>query len=326
MASSVARTPSVPVHNELQKLQISSSRKKLPQIDEREFSKAMLYFLHVVLKISNRVDENYGSVYLFGSVARMLAAGDISIPMGTDLDIYIEKNINALLKDVNNFIDNLTMMDFNQTAIKSFKRKSVVISDYGDFITHYKYELMCEINHNKFSIDIDFVSGSIHRPLCSFEVFKYDLNGPSLRVSSSQTSYFEELMRVKEENVLIYKSSFNTIPFFKKVERIDKLLAKYPSISFKRDWEDDDDKDDKSVFPINRVSYERETGNDAICCICQTPSSEVSDDTRHKDFILETHCGHLMCFECANSFCNTIHENGRRERYHRCPMCRQHLH
>lgn len=328
MASSVARTSSVRIDNDFQKLQISSSKEHehLPQIDKKDYSYAIFYLLHLVLKISNRFNTDYGNVYIFGSVARMLAMGDTNIPFGTDLDIYVEKDMFLLLKDIEIFIDNLTMMNFNQTPIKSLKKKGVVRADYGDLITHYQYEMICEINQKRFSIDIDFVSGRIHQPLCSFEVFKYNLDGPSLRINTFQTSYFGELMRVKRGEVLMFKSTFNTIPFFKKVERIDKLLAKYPSITFKREWDKDDSNDEKSVFPIHRVSYEKDTGKNACCCICQVPSNEVADDTRHKDFILETHCGHLMCFECANTFCNTIDSRGMREIDHRCPMCRQYLH
>lgn len=300
---------------------------------EEEYSTMMNIFIKLIFMIFESKNYNYDSVYIFGSIARMIATSRKIFNIKSDIDIYIGSSVDSFIEEIKERIKIMNLMHHKTSVFTKFvvENQKNINSRYStNILGNYKYKLhYIDSKGRNGVIPVDFATGIISKPICSWELFKYNSDGCTLRyIKGKEYNYMEAINDIKHNKCIVYPPTeyytTNGDPYIKRrIERYVKLIDKYPFVNFLPKWEEEDDISYKTIFPIKRISYKEKYGKDAECCICKKETDEDDDENEiHPDMILLTACNHIMCFNCTLEHVKICVNS----MTHNCPICRSTLH
>lgn len=293
----------------------------------KEFTDMVNIFIQMIWLMSKR----FGDVYIFGSIARMIATNVEIYHPDSDIDVYVSKNIGIFIKEIKQMIKMFNLFDKKNLVFTKLTEVDVTTTRYSNS-EHY----ICKLNYldeygKQKSIPIDIVTGIVHPPINSWEIFELREQGYTIRndimLFDNTINFMSVVKQIMNREVLVF-SSVSCKNLEKTISRFKKLLIKYPDISFVPSWEHDDKLSKKRIIPISITKLQEDT----CCCICRekvntfgssSDSGSGSDNTNEQiPYLLKTHCTHLMCFNCISR----LIENTPERENTKCPMCRRILH
>jgi predicted nucleotidyltransferase len=316
---------------------ISKSTQCVSDIDDEyeeveEYSTMINIFIKLIFMIFKN-SIRYDSVYIFGSIARMIATSQTTYHKKSDIDIFVACSVDLFIEEIKERIEIMNLMNHKTSVFTKFvveKEKKNESRYSTDILGNFKYKLhYIDSKGRKGIIPVDFATGTITKPICSWEIFKYNLDGCTLRyIKGKNYNYMDAINDIKHNKCIVFpptreKREGGDTYIKKRIERYIKLIDKYPFVNFLPNWEDEDDISEKTIIPIKRSSYKEKYGEYAECCICQKKQDEYDDDSEiHPNLILVTACNHTMCFNCTLEHVKIFSYSKK----HRCPMCREFLH
>lgn len=283
----------------------------------RTFEEDYTYMVKIFMKMVWMISDlnKYGSVEVFGSIARMVATCEKYFHTDSDVDIIVPNNMLLFIQKIEDMIKmNSIMMKFNGKLPMTFT--SCKFSEQcGIYGKHIKGSLKFLDSYlMSGEIPVDIVCTLDVKPTNSWEVFR--LSTKKIRmIPYADLSYYELVENVRSGIVTISNGSKDILLV---LQRFEKIVRKYPKVKFVLD-----EPESKNMCPIRSD----ELSADTMCCIChehpQSRSEEDLNDSVCSHMIL-THCKHTMCFDCAIQLAKTTSDNGLNHAVD-CPMCRQRI-
>lgn len=281
-----------------------------PVVNDKIIHKStdMTLIINMFIEMLWLMTGSYEDVYVFGSVARMIAT-NAPVYENCDLDIHVDHNIDSFVIEIKKLIKIMNLNQKSTLTIKNFIKSDFKNTIYPNSI-HYVFKLnyVNSIGKEK-SFPVDIVSGIFLPPLNSWEIFQVRENGCTIRTDfPSSLNFMGAVKMVREKEILVFRGTESN--FVNSVLRHISLIKKNPDAKFVPSWTINQDKAYKSVIPV----YIKKLSNDAMCCICQLNCQETNS---HNKYVFQSHCGHIICCECIINLIK--HTNGLRVP---CPMCR----